>query len=300
MNGILNLLKPPGMSSNQAVGRVRRLAGEKKAGHTGTLDPAACGVLPICLGKATRLFDQLVEKEKTYIAELTLGAATDTGDVQGRIIARADCAIERTQLEAALPAFRGDIWQVPPMVSALKHNGQRLYQLARQGVEVERPARPVTIHELTVPAQISPNRYLLRVRCSRGTYIRVLCEDIGAALGVPAHMGFLLRSASGPFNLDNAVTLEQAQRAALRGDFESLLLPMDMPLRHLPAVRVGPQGVRFAQNGTQVPLKWLEGPLPEDGVIARMQVGEAFWGLCAVDRPADVLCIKSLLIDREG
>ena len=300
MNGILNLLKPPGMSSNQAVGKARRLAGEKKAGHTGTLDPAACGVLPICLGKATRLFDQLVEKEKTYIAELTLGVATDTGDAQGRIVARADCRIGRAQLEAALPAFRGDIQQVPPMVSALKYKGQRLYQLARQGVEVDRPARPVTIHELTMTAQVAPNRYLLRVRCSRGTYIRALCEDIGAALGVPAHMGFLLRGASGPFNLDNAVTLEQAERAARQGRFADLLLPMDMPLTHLPAVRVGPEGVRFARNGTQVPLKWLEGPLPEDGQTARLQVDGAFWGLCAVDRAAGLLRIKSLLIDRES
>lgn len=179
MEGIVNVLKPPGMTSSNAVADVRHLFDMKRVGHTGTLDPGAAGVLPICLGRATRLFDYLVDKEKEYYAEVAFGCATDTQDSYGTVIACGEGIVRMEKLQAVLPAFIGEIEQVAPMYSAVCVDGKRLYQLAREGAEEIRKTRRVLVHALESVAQTGENRFLLRVQCSKGTYVRTLCHDIG-------------------------------------------------------------------------------------------------------------------------
>ena len=175
MEGVVNVLKPPGMTSSDAVVDIRHIFGTRRVGHTGTLDPGAAGVLPICVGRATRLFDYLVEKEKTYIAELCFGAKTDTQDSYGRCLEKSDVQVSRSDLESVLPKFHGAIQQIAPMYSAVKCGGKKLCDIARQGQEVELAARKATIYEILVLDEIAFNRFLIRIRCSRGTYIRTLC-----------------------------------------------------------------------------------------------------------------------------
>lgn len=205
-DGFLNLLKPPGMTSSDAVVLVRRaFARGTKVGHMGTLDPEAAGVLPIGVGSAARLFDYVTEKEKTYRAEIAIGQATDTQDATGRVVARGP-GVRMEDLRAVLPRFIGEIEQVPPAYSAIKVGGRKLYEAARAGEALEVPSRRVQIYGLDLAGQSGENRFLLDVRCGRGTYIRTLCHDIGRALGTCAHMAFLLRVRSGVFGIEDAVT----------------------------------------------------------------------------------------------
>lgn len=251
--GFLNVLKPPGMSSAQVVGYVRRLLNGAKAGHAGTLDPEAAGVLPVMVGKAARLFDDLQDKEKEYVAEVAFGVATDTQDAQGVPVARGDRWPDESAIRAVLPRFMGTILQTPPMYSALKQDGQRLYDLARRGREAVVPAREVTVHSLRLTG-LSPNHgALLRVCCSRGFYVRTLCRDLGEALGCPAHMRFLLRTRSGPFGLDTAVTLEALAEKAARGTLAECLLPPEAGLGHMPMAQVPPDLVKAVRNGGHIP-----------------------------------------------
>ena len=195
MNGFLCVLKPPGMTSSDVVVRVRRKLGKGvKVGHAGTLDPEASGVLPLMIGRAARLFDYLVEKEKTYVAQLKPGYATDTQDAHGAIIAGEGAHATRAQLEAVLPRFIGEIAQIPPMYSALKRDGQKLCDLARQGIDVKVEPRPTQVYAIQVLHENADGSFMLQIRCGRGTYIRTLCHDIGEALGTKAHMGMLLRA----------------------------------------------------------------------------------------------------------
>lgn len=212
MDGVLNLLKPPGMTSHDVVSVVRRALQTKKVGHTGTLDPAVAGVLPICVGKATRLADYIMGEDKAYRAEITFGIQTETADATGRVIAEESAAhLGRGDIAYILPRFTGEIMQTPPMVSAVKVGGRRLYELAREGKEIERQARPVTIHRLQL-LDFTPGAHpvaIVDVVCSKGTYIRTLAEDLGRALGVGAHMSHLVRTRSGPFHLAETTTLEE-------------------------------------------------------------------------------------------
>jgi tRNA pseudouridine55 synthase len=203
INGVLLLDKPGGMTSNAALQKARRLFAAARAGHTGTLDPMATGLLPVCFGEATKFSADLLEADKTYEAELCLGRTTDTGDREGRTTAALPVNCALADIEAALPRFTGDIQQVPPMYSALKREGRPLYELARQGLEVERPPRSITIHMLELLAWKSP-RLTLRVTCSKGTYIRVLAEDLGKALGCGAHLTALRRVRVGSLDLADA------------------------------------------------------------------------------------------------
>lgn len=237
--GFLNIYKPADYTSHDVVAVLRRhLPRGTKVGHTGTLDPQATGVLPICVGKATRLAEYFTAMPKTYLGELTLGAATDTYDRWGQVVAEADpdklAAVREADLLAVLPEFRGAIEQVPPMVSAVKLGGKKLYQLARAGVEVERPPRRVQIFKLTVE-QLALPRAVLRVTCSSGTYIRSLFHDIGERLGVGAHLSALERLAVGEFTAANAVPLAEAEAMLARGD-HSALLSLDMGVAHLPRI----------------------------------------------------------------
>ena len=251
--GFLNVLKPPGMSSAHVVGAVRRMLGGAKIGHAGTLDPEASGVLPLMVGKAARLFDYMQDKEKAYVTEVAFGAATDTQDAQGTAVAEGENYPSESEILAALPAFTGTILQTPPMYSAIKQDGKRLYQLARDGKQADIPAREVTVHELAFRGETPNHGALLAVRCSKGFYVRTLCQDLGEHLGCPAHMRFLLRTQSGPFTLETAHTLEVLHQAAENGTLADMLLPPEAALGHLPMTDV-PKGLEKAvRNGGHLP-----------------------------------------------
>lgn len=252
--GFINVLKPPGMSSAQVVGYVRWLLNGVKAGHGGTLDPEAAGVLPLMIGKAARLFDYMQDKEKTYVTEVAFGAATDTQDAQGVTVATGDHYPDENALRSLLPRFTGTIMQRPPMYSALKQNGKCLYQLARDGLTVEVPEREMTVHSLELIAMTENHGALLRVRCSKGFYVRTLCHDLGVALDCPAHMRFLLRSASGPFTLNNAVTLEALKAAREAETLENLILPPETALKHLPFSDTPAALEKALRNGGRLPF----------------------------------------------
>ena len=276
MNGFLCVLKPPGMTSSDVVVRVRRqLPRGTKVGHAGTLDPEAAGVLPLMVGKASRLFDYLVEKEKTYVAELRPGHATDTQDAHGRIISGTGERVSREALEAVLPRFIGEIMQVPPMFSALKRDGQKLCDLARQGIDVALEPRPTQVYDIELLHALADGGFMLRIRCGRGTYIRTLCHDIGQALGCGAHMGLLLRTQTGMFTLDDAHTIEEI---AACGELERLAVPMDRPLVHLPRIDIAPRAERFVRNGNVLPRRQLCGDAPE-GKPARLYLNGQFAGI---------------------
>lgn len=235
--GILLLDKPVGITSNAALGRAKRIVGIRKAGHTGTLDPMASGLLVLCFGEATKVSGFLLDADKTYEAEVRLGVETDSEDAEGEVIAEHDVPdLDEAMIEKVLEGFRGTIEQVPPMHSALKHKGRRLYELARRGEQVERPPRRVTIHRLEL---VSLDRKSLRlsVTCSKGTYIRALARDIGRDIGCGAHLSSLRRTASAPFEIGNAITL-QALEELDQKSARARLLPPDQALQHLPEVRL--------------------------------------------------------------
>jgi len=228
------------MTSHDVVQYFRRLLGERRVGHTGTLDPGAAGVLPLAVGRATRLAEFLLALGKSYRFEITLGVTTDTLDASGRVTSEAPTGVTARDLEGVLPAFTGRIKQVPPMVSALKRQGARLHTLARKGMEIEREPREVVIYSLDVVGFFPGEhpRALVDVSCSSGTYVRVLCQDMGEALGCGAHMSFLVRTASGPFSLGDAILLEEAAEMAKAGRAQEMLEPMERGVAHLPEVQV--------------------------------------------------------------
>lgn len=229
-HGILNIHKPPGMASFAVVSLVRRLTGVRRVGHAGTLDPAAEGVLPICLGQATRVVEHLVDAPKTYRARVHLGVVTDTYDSDGAVTATADAsAVTASRIEASLARLRGRIQQVPPMFSAVKHQGTPLYRLARAGQCVERRPRTVSIHRLEL-REYTPPVATLEVECGRGAYVRTLAHDLGERLGCGAHLAGLIRLRSGPFRLEEAVSLGEVRRAAQDGAWRDLLYAADFVL----------------------------------------------------------------------
>jgi len=229
-NGILNINKPRGMASFAVISLVRRLTGVRRAGHAGTLDPNAEGVLPVCLGQATRVIEHLVDAPKTYLAVIRLGTTTDTFDGEGRVLRTADpSGVRLEDIEAALPRFVGEIEQVPPMYSAIKHQGQPLYRYAREGREIEREPRRVVIHRLRL-LRYEPPDIEVELSCGRGAYVRTLAHDLGEQLGCGAYLERLVRTASGPFVIDDAVTPDELRRAAEDGRWQELLHPMDTVL----------------------------------------------------------------------
>ena len=262
IHGVVLLDKPAGLSSSQAVQKVRWLFEARKAGHTGSLDPFATGMLPICLGEASKTAGFMLDASKTYIAEARLGQATSTGDPEGEVIAEApvpsaDCAPVR----AALKKFEGRIMQVPPMYSALKHEGQRLYKLARAGQEVPRQARQVTVHELRL-LRWEPPALVFRVQCSKGTYVRTLAEDIAHELGSCAHLVALLRLAVEPFREENMVGLDQLAAMKEAGALERCLLSPDAGLQDWPRVTLGEgEAGRFSHGNTVVVTGAAPGPV---------------------------------------
>ncbi|WP_376691435.1 tRNA pseudouridine(55) synthase TruB [Wenzhouxiangella sp. EGI_FJ10409] len=274
-DGILLLDKPRGITSNAALGRVKRTIGIKKAGHTGTLDPMASGLLVLCFGQATKVAGFLLDADKAYEAEVRLGVTTDSEDAEGEVLERKPVpALDDARIEAVLERFRGPIEQVPPMHSALKHKGQRLYDLARKGEVVERPPRAVEIHELELIDR-DEQTLRLKVTCSKGTYIRSLARDIGEALGCGAHLSGLRRTASAPFDIRDSVELE-ALESLTREQARALLAPPDHALQHLPAVELDEQQAsRMAQGQRLAGLRASHsGQVRIYGPAAFMGVGE--------------------------
>ena len=254
VNGVLVLDKPRGMSSNQALQKVRWLLNAEKAGHTGSLDPLATGVLPLCFGEATKFSQYLLDADKGYETLARLGVTTTTGDAEGEVLEERQVTVGREALEAVLPRFRGEIEQVPPLYSALKKDGQPLYKLARAGEVVEREARSVTIARLELLAFEAPCA-TLAVSCSKGTFIRTLVEDIGRELGCGAHVAALRRTQAGPFGLAQAVTLEELVQVHAEGGNEALdrfLLPVDAGLEHWPLLQLSEHSAYYWLHGQPV------------------------------------------------
>ena len=247
-NGVINIYKERGYTSHDVVAKLRGILKQKKIGHTGTLDPDAQGVLPVCLGKATKLCDLLTDRDKTYETVLLLGQSTDTQDVTGTITTRAEVSVTEEQVQKVIKSFVGPYEQIPPMYSALKVNGQKLCDLARAGKEVERKARTVTIYEIQI-LDLNLPRVRMSVSCSKGTYIRTLCHDIGEALGCHGCMETLLRTKVGQFLLKDSVRLSQVEAFREESELEKILLPVDMVFAALPEVHLKKDSARFGYNG---------------------------------------------------
>jgi tRNA pseudouridine55 synthase len=260
VDGVFLLDKASGMTSNSALQSARRLFSAAKAGHTGTLDPLATGLLPLCFGEATKFSSDLLDADKTYEAELLFGVTTDTGDAEGAVLQRRQPQFGPSELEAALLRFRGRISQVPPMYSALKRAGQPLYRLARQGIEVERESRTVTINELSLLG-FTEDRCRLRVSCSKGTYIRTLAEDIGNALACGAHLTVLRRVSVGSLQISDALTLDQLQVLSEEDRARCLLAP-DALLQTLPAVHLDSEATLRFSHGGPVSIAGLDMAMP--------------------------------------
>lgn len=256
IDGILNALKPVGMTSHDVVDVVRALTGTRRVGHTGTLDPGAAGVLVLAVGRATRLAEFITEADKEYRVEIVFGSATDTGDAYGATIARSDAPVSEAALRAVLPQFTGEIAQVPPMASAVHVGGRRLYELHRRGAQVDVPPRRVTVHRLELVEFVNdhPPRARLLVVCSKGTYIRGLCHDLGQTLGSGAHAAFMVRTRVGRYTLEGAATLEELSALAQAENLTAAIEPPDQALADLPAVDLTPLQRQAVLHGQPVPL----------------------------------------------
>jgi tRNA pseudouridine55 synthase len=267
VDGILLLDKPPGISSNHALQRVRRAFAAAKAGHTGNLDVAASGLLPLCLGEATKVCGFLLDADKRYQALVAFGAETSTGDVEGEVIRRTDrVPASATEIQAALAQLEGEQWQVPPMYSALKHHGQPLYRLARQGIEIERAPRRITIHALDL-LRHEDGQALIDVRCTKGTYVRSLAVSLGELLGCGAHLAGLRRLEAGPYDITRAHPLSLFEPGAYPPEaLAELLLPADSALTSLPALTLNGDTARRLGLGQRVRVPEATGP----GVLVRL------------------------------
>ncbi|MCX9156953.1 tRNA pseudouridine(55) synthase TruB [Niveibacterium sp. 24ML] len=291
IDGVVMLDKPVGMSSNAALQTVRRLYNAAKGGHTGTLDPLASGLLPLCLGEATKFSQMLLDADKSYRARVRLGVRTSTGDAEGEVIATAPVDARNEDVAEAVAGFLGEIEQVPPMYSALKRDGKALYEYARAGVTVERDARRVTIHAIKAGA-LDGQDFDLDVSCSKGTYIRTLAEDIGSRLGCGAHIVALRRTRIGPFEIGDAVSLEQLESSdAVRG---ASLRAADLLASHLPAVPLAPDAAGSFLHGQSVAV-----PLPPGAVECRVFADGRFLGLGRVS-PDGRLAPRRLIASHAG
>jgi len=287
--GIINLNKPAGKTSHDMVSFVRRLLKMKRVGHAGTLDPCAEGVLPILVGKATALSDMLIEKKKTYIATVRLGVETDTYDMTGTVTAQSDKAVTEEEIITAAQSFLGEIDQMPPMYSAIKQQGQKLYDLARKGITVERPTRKVTVYSIRC-FDFKENAFAMEVCCSKGTYIRSLCHDLGKSLGTHAAMETLIRTQSGPFLLENACTPEELQQAAEEGTVGQYILPPETVLANYPKVAVSASIAGKIRNGLRMRPEQLGIPDASEGTCFALYEEEELLALVyAVKSPSGLV-----------
>ncbi len=279
-NGILNIYKEKGYTSHDVVAKLRGIVRQKRIGHTGTLDPDAEGVLPVCLGKATSLCGMLTDQSKIYETVLLLGKVTDTQDLTGQVLKERETqGLTEEEVRSCIAGFAGDYEQLPPMYSALKVNGKKLYELARQGIEVERKKRKVRIHEISIQ-EISLPRVRMKVHCSKGTYIRTLCHDIGRKLGCGGCMESLLRIRAGCFELSDSVRLGDVEAACTAGNLDKILRPADWVFEHLRAVEILEPYRNLAYNGNPFSLRQMEEiqkageQKPEEDQASRMESGD--------------------------
>jgi len=262
MHGILIINKPPGMTSFGVIRKLRGILKIRKIGHAGTLDPDATGVLPVCVGRATKITEFLMEKDKSYHVVMKLGIETDTQDASGRILASREVVSSDEEIAEAIRSFVGDIMQVPPMYSAVHVDGKRLYELARKGVEIERKPRPASIRSIEnmkIIRSAGEVRVSFDVTCSRGTYVRTLCAYIGSRLGCGGHMESLVRTRSGPFRLEDALTLEEVQERAADGTIRDVMIRMDAALAEFPALTLTAAQAARLGNGMAVPCPGYAG-----------------------------------------
>ncbi len=275
IHGVINIHKEKGYTSHDVVAKLRGIVGQKKIGHTGTLDPDATGVLPVCFGKATKLCDMLTDKNKTYETVMLLGTVTDTQDISGEVLSEMSVEnLSDEMVREAVMSFVGDYLQVPPMYSALKINGKKLYELAREGIEVERKARPVSILDIQIKEIMLP-RVRMEVSCSKGTYIRTLCHDIGEKLGCGACMEELIRTKVSRFELKDSVTLAQVQELKESGRLEDILVPIDEMFADYEAVKLKSEFMALVYNGNTFLPKHLQNHIElVDGKRVRVYDGE--------------------------
>lgn len=287
IDGILLLDKPAGISSNQALQRARRIFNARKAGHTGSLDPLATGLLPICFGEATKLSAFLLESNKTYWVECKLGEGTSTGDSEGEIISTASVpTLNHKQIDSVLNTFLGETDQVPPMYSAIKKQGKRLYQLAREGQYIEREARCIQIYSLQLENYNSPI-LSFKLTCSKGTYVRVLAEDIARSLGTVTHVTALRRLVAGPFGPTGMLTLEELEQARAKGvsSLDSLLLPVDAALLDVPKVELNEDTAYYLRHGQAVQVP----KAPTSGAVRIYEHSGRFLGMGEIAEDGKVM-----------
>ena len=287
MNGYFNVMKPSGMSSAAVVAVFRRLTGEKRVGHAGTLDPEAAGVLPIMIGKAARLFDYLTDKEKEYVAVAAFGFSTDSQDATGQVLETGDHYPDIHTVREKSRMLIGEICQRPSMYSAIKVGGKPLYERARRGEVLEVPERTVRIDSIEVLREMPDHGVEIRVQCGRGTYIRTLCHDLGRLCGCPAHMRSLLRTRSGVFGMDTALSLDEARYLSEKHMLVSRMLPPDYPLGNMPRMDASDKLQRKISAGARLPLTEVSGAIPEAGIPVRLYLRNEFWGI--VERRGDEL-----------
>ena len=295
VDGVIVLDKPTGISSNAAVQRVKRLFGAAKVGHTGSLDPLATGVLPLCLGHATKFSQYLLDADKRYFTKVRLGVATDSGDADGQVLSRGACdGITRAAIDDALQAFRGELRQVPSMYSAVKQGGQPLYKLARQGIEVEREARPITVYRNDIVC-FEGDELTLDIHCSKGTYVRTIAADLGAALGCGAHVFALRRTMAGPYGEGDLVTLEELACRRAAGSLDAALRPVASAVRHWPALHLTGAPAFYLKQGQPV----LVPHAPTAGWVRLYEEGETASAAAAVaaDPAGQFLGVGEMLDD---
>ena len=295
LNGVLNIYKEPGFTSHDVVAKLRGILRQKKIGHTGTLDPDAEGVLPVCLGKATRLCDMLAGETKTYEAVLLLGVSTDTQDTSGKVLEKRDVQVTAEEAEEVLASFLGRQMQIPPMYSALKHNGKKLYELAREGKTIEREPRPVYFHEIRLLSAEMP-RLRIRVTCSKGTYIRTLCSDVGDKLGCGGCMEHLTRTRVGTFHIEDALRLADVSRIKEEGELSRILVPVDRLFADRPALHTTPEQDALAHNGNPVPMEGLS----EETQYRLYDSADHFIGICRADTASSLLKLEKMFYDPSG
>lgn len=257
MDGIINIFKPKAMTSHDVVSIMRKILNTKKIGHTGTLDPNATGVLPICIGKATRVVEYLTDMDKEYISELTLGVRTDTQDNVGKVVSYSNKTVDEDSIIKIMTEYIGDIYQMPPMYSALKYKGKKLYELAREGKTVERAPRPITIYDLDILNIENNKKVLFHTKCSRGTYIRTLCDDIGANLGTYGYMSYLIRTSVGNFKIEDSYSIDYIKSLTLE-EMPKILTPMDKALNHINEIIVNDELYFKLINGLMIHINFKE------------------------------------------
>ena len=306
MDGIINVYKEKGFTSHDVVAKLRGILHIKKIGHTGTLDPDAVGVLPVCIGKGTKLCDMITDTDKTYEAVMLLGISTDTQDISGNVLSKKDVAVDEKTLIETVDSFVGEYKQIPPMYSAIKVNGRKLYQLAREGIEIERSPRDVyirSIHINDMNLQDGEPSVTMTVSCSKGTYIRTLCHDIGEKLGCGACMKSLSRTRVGRFYIDDSYTINQIAALNLKGELSSIVTPVDSMFDY-PEIRIKREYDKLLYNGNQLPLsagKALDGNT-DDKVRIYNESGE-FIGIYSMDdsgyKPVKIFSVVNAYNDKE-